>query len=82
MNRRTGYYAVVETGSCSTDYKRWEERRNCGHAHRTVAAAERCGARHYDAHYSKLTGSWQANADWHGYTVHDQHGQRVGVEAK
>ena len=69
------YSAVVESGSCSMDYKRWEERVNCGHAHKTVAAAEACGAKHYDSRY--VNGSWQASARWHGYTVHNQNGERV-----
>lgn len=74
MSRR-GFYAVVESGSCSQDYKRWEERQNCGHAHKSPAAAEACGKKHYTAKY--VNGSWQACAAWHGYTVHDEIGQRV-----
>ena len=75
---RETYCAVVESGSCSPDYKRWEERKNCGHRHRTAAAAEKCGAKHYDAKY--VNGSWQASAAWHGYRVHNQDGERVGLE--
>ena len=30
---KTTYSIVVESGSCSPDYKRWEEKANCGHAH-------------------------------------------------
>lgn len=70
------YSAVVESGSCSTDYKRWEERRNCGHAHRSIGAAEKCGAKHYNSRYEN--GTWTASAAWHGYTVHNQNGERVG----
>jgi hypothetical protein len=77
MAQRKGFSAVVESGSCSVDYRRWEERRNCGHLHRTVDAAEACGAKHYASHINELTHSWEANADWHGYTVHDQDGKRV-----
>ena len=69
------YSAVVESGSCSTDRKRFEERRNCGHAHKTLEAAERCGATHYGAHYTN--GSWQACADWYGYTIHNQNEERA-----
>jgi len=69
------YSAVVESGSCSMDYKRWEEHRNCGHAHKTIEAAERCGEKNYGAKY--VNGSWQANAAWHGYRVHNQDGERV-----
>lgn len=70
---------MVESGSCSQDYQYWEERRNCGHLHRTIKAAEECGKKHYDAKY--VNGSWQANADWHGYTVHDQDERRVDMVA-
>jgi len=68
------YSAVVESGSWSEDGRR-EERKHCGHAHRTVEAAYRCGSRHYASKY--VRGSWQANAAWHGYTVHDQDQRRV-----
>ena len=60
------------------DRKHWEERQNCGHAHKSIAAAGACGARHYAAKY--VRGTWQANAAWHGYTIHDQDGRRVGGE--
>jgi hypothetical protein len=69
------YSAVVESGSCSTDYTRWEERMNCGHAHKTEEAARKCGEKNYDAKY--VNGSWQASAAWHGYTVHNQNGERL-----
>ncbi len=36
------YSAVVQTGSCSMDQQHWEERANCGHAHKTIEAAEKC----------------------------------------
>ena len=69
------YSAVVESGSCSPDYQRFEERVHCGHAHKTREAAERCGVAHYGAHYTN--GSWSACADWHGYTIHNQNEERV-----
>lgn len=75
---RKGYSAVVESGSCDRTYTFWEERRNCGHAHQTVAAAEKCGERLYNSRY--VRGSWQANADWHGYTIHDQTERRARGE--
>lgn len=77
MRERITYSAVVETGSHSADYSQpvYEERRNCGHAHRTIEAAEACGAKHYANRY--VRGSWTANAAWHGYTIHDQDGHRV-----
>lgn len=71
MNR---YSAVVESGSWNAS-RQYEEREHCGHAHRTIAAAEACGARHYASRY--VRGSWTANAAWHGYTVHTQDGRRV-----
>jgi len=77
INLTPKFSAVVESGSCSMDREHWEERRNCGHKHKSVDAAEACGKRHYGAHINKYTHSWEANADWHGYTVHDQHGRRV-----
>lgn len=70
------FIAVVESGSCSCDYQTWEEKRHCGHAHKTYRAAMECGNRHYNAHTDK-TGGWSANADWHGFTIHDQDGHRV-----
>jgi hypothetical protein len=71
----TRYKAVVESGSCSTDYQRWEERRNCGHLHKSYEAAERCGTKLYNARY--VHGSWQASAAWHGWLIHNQDGERV-----
>jgi len=74
----TRYSAVVETGSHSDPARgqlRYEEREHCGHAHKTMHAAETCGERHYASCY--VRGSWQANAAWHGYRVHDQNGSRV-----
>jgi hypothetical protein len=70
------YSAVVESGSSDPTYTRFEARKHCGHAHRTIEAAEACGAKHYDSHYD-AHGSWTANADWHGYTIHNQDGERV-----
>ena len=77
--KRKGYKAVVESGSHDESYTWYEERITCGHLHRTIAAALKCGEKNYDAHY--VNGStWQACADWHGYTVHDQDGGRVDCE--
>src|SRR5881394_1116761 len=69
------YKAVVESGSHSRDNRYWEERRDCGHLHKSIAAAEACGKSHYGARY--VNGSFRANADWHGYRIHNQHGERV-----
>jgi hypothetical protein len=74
---RKGYSAVVESGSCSCDYKRWEERANCGHAHRTIEAAEKCLETHIGMHRS-LSGGMECSALWYNGTIHDQDGQRVG----
>ena len=74
---RKGFAAVVESGSCSEDRERWAERRNCGHLHKTVEAAEACGKRQYAQKW--INGSWRASAAWHGYTVHDQDLRRVSA---
>lgn len=57
-------------GSPAPDY-------DCGHAHKSVEAAEMCGAKLYDAKY--VGGSWQACAKWHNYYIVDNStGQKVG----
>jgi hypothetical protein len=66
MSRKT-YSAVVESGSSSPDYQRWEEREHCGHAHKTIGAAVRC-LRKLD------TGT---NGVWYGATIHDNDERRV-----
>jgi hypothetical protein len=73
--KKPTYSAVVESGSCDESYTYWEEKVNCGHAHRTIEAAERCGAKHYDSRYEN--GSWTASQRWHGYRVHDNMERRV-----
>lgn len=77
-SQKETYSAVVESGSCSRDYKHYEERLNCGHAHKTYEAAMACGRKNYDA--KCVNGRWQANADWHGFCIHNQDGERVGME--
>jgi len=84
------YSVVVESGSCSRDYRRWEERAHCGHNHRTIEAAEAC--------LDKLT-RWYCNhgrpqgtacrhchgyaqghstsARWYNATIHNQDSERV-----
>lgn len=74
------YSAVVESGSCSPDYKSWEERMNCGHTHKTFEAALACGKKNYAEKW--VNGSWQASAAWHGYTVHNQNGERIMDESQ
>lgn len=72
------YSAVVESGNHSEDYLRFEERVNCGHKHRSIVTAVACGKYNYHSRYEG--GRWMANATWHGWTVHDDQGQRVGEE--
>lgn len=43
----------------------------CGHEHKTVEAAERCGTRLYAA--KTVRGNWQACATWHGWYVLGTH---------
>ena len=71
------YSAVVESGSHDRTATYYEERMHCGHAHRTIEAAERCGARNYASRYEGSR--WTANQQWHGWTVHDQDQRRVTV---
>lgn len=49
-------------GSPAPDY-------TCGHKHKTLKTAARCGCKLYGARY--VRGSWQANADWHDYYIVD-----------
>ena len=84
------YSVVVESGSCSPDYKRWEERVNCGHKHKTIEAAQKCQTkltRRYCNHgriahtpCAACLGYAQAqstSATWYNSTIHDQFEQRV-----
>lgn len=41
----------------------------CGHAHKTLAAAQKCGSKLYGSRY--VQGSWTANAKWHDYYIVD-----------
>ena len=84
------YSVVVESGSCSPDYQRWEEREHCGHYHRTIEAAEKCMeklTRYYCQHgrpagslCAQCCGYAQAqntSATWFGATIHNQNQERV-----
>jgi len=86
----TRFYAVTETGSCSIDFKTWEEKENCGHAHKSLEAAKNClkkQQRSYCNHghvagtpCAKCFGFAQnqsTNADWYNGTIHNQHGEKV-----
>jgi hypothetical protein len=88
--RKETYSVVVESGSCSTDYRRWEERANCGHAHKTIDAAERCReklTRSYCNHghvsgtpCARCCGYAQSqttSARWYRATIHNQDGERA-----
>ena len=46
----------------------------CGHAHKTLEAAQKCGAKLYASRY--VNGSWTANAQWHDYYIIGPDGQR------
>lgn len=91
---QTRFFAVSETGSRSCDEDeagdRYEERANCGHAHRTIEAARTClteKMRSYCLHGHVaqtpcVACDGYANADstsalWYGGTIHDQHGHRI-----
>ena len=72
---RTTYTVAVgrswypSSGNPAPDY-------TCGHAHKSLAAAERCGTKLYAAGY--VRGSWQACAQWHDWYVLDRSsGERV-----
>jgi hypothetical protein len=87
---RETYSVVVESGSCSQDYKYWEERVNCGHAHKTIEAAKACMAkltRWYCNHghvkgtpCSACLGRAQGHstsATWYNATIHNQDQERA-----
>lgn len=72
------FRAVVETGSYSCDVDgdlghRWEERKHCGHWHKTRDAAVRCGERLRA--YNKKTR--ECSALWAYPVIHDEAGHRV-----
>ena len=54
------------------DYQRWEERENCGHAHRTIEAAEACKGR-----LTKRNKRGECSARWYNATIHNQSGERA-----
>lgn len=90
LRRENRISVVVESGSCSPDYKRWEERAHCGHAHRTIDAALACMeklTRSYCNHgrpaglpCTHCLGYAQAqstSAKWYNARLHNQRGERV-----
>lgn len=88
--KKETYSAVVESGSCSRDYKVWEERATCGHAHRTEEAAAACLAKkqaRYCNHGRKqgtpcarcngYAQGKETSGLWYNGTIHNQDGQRL-----
>lgn len=87
---KTTYTAVVESGSCSEDYTRWEERYTCGHKHRSIAAAYKCMQRkqRWYCPHGRISGTpcsqcggyaqgSTTSADWYNATIHNQNQGRV-----
>ena len=87
---RTTYSAVVESGSCSMDRKRWEERATCGHAHKNIEAARACLAKKQRSycnhgrpagatckHCYGCAKSDTTSALWYNGAIHNQDGERV-----
>ena len=76
-NEKERYSAVVESGSCSpNNNKRWEEHAYCGHAHKTIEAAQKCGKKNMRDHYY-VGGSWQCFSLWNDFMIHNQLGEWV-----
>ena len=86
------YSVVVESGSCSEDFKAWEERANCGHAHRTIVAAESCMKKltRWYCHHGRPAGTNcgscggyaqrnNTSARWYNACIHNQDSERVEV---
>lgn len=84
------FSAVVETGSCSRDGLRWETRTDCGHAHRTLEAAQSCldkqqmwrcnHGRKARARCRPCGGYAEAqstSALWYNGTIHESGGRRA-----
>lgn len=84
------FFAVVETGSCSMDHQRWEERCTCGHAHKTREAAEKCLAKKQQSYcnHGRVAGTackhclgWaqahSTSALWYNGKIHNQNGERA-----
>ena len=85
------YSVVVESGSCSMDYRQWEERAHCGHAHKSIDAAKACMAkltRRFCQHgkpggtpcrycLGSRAQGYSTSAQWFGATLHTQDGARV-----
>jgi len=88
------YRVVVESGSCSPDYRRWEERATCGHAHKSIELAVRCLrrlTRCYCEHghvqgtpcarcLGGIARSNSTSARWYNATLHTTDGARLSEE--
>ena len=88
------YSVVVESGSCSSDYRRWEERVNCGHSHKTIKAAAQCLSkltRMYCEHgriagqtcrlcLGGLAHGHNTSAKWYNACIHNTCGERLTDE--
>jgi len=68
----TTYTVAVETGSTSMDYKRHEQRCNCGHKHRNREAAETCQEK-----LTKRDKNGNCSALWYNSQIHNQDGERA-----
>jgi len=90
MKHTYTYSAVVESGSHSHDYQRFEEIEHCGHKHRTIEAAKKCldkKQRWFCQHGTvsgrlcRLCGGYatrdSTSAAWFNGTIHNQNGERV-----
>lgn len=87
---KKGFKAVVESGSYSPDGKRFEEREDCGHLHKTIEAAEKCLAKKQTSYcnHGRKAGapcrqcngyaqSHSTSALWYNGRVHNQDGERA-----
>jgi hypothetical protein len=72
----------------ATTYTVWsgDQVHACGHHHKSIEAATKCGDKLYDSHYignygqrvrSMNRGTWTASARWHNWFILDSTGQRV-----
>lgn len=73
------YRAVVESGNwspeCELNCRRFEERENCGHLHKTIRAAEECLKKHLGGHV--VNGNYQWLVQWQNGRIHNQDVERV-----
>ena len=90
IKAREQYSVVVESGWCSTDYRQWAWRANCGHAHKTIEAAQACMAKltRWFCNHGRIKGTpcaqcygraqgHSTSARWYNATIHNQNEERV-----